>query len=232
MDIWPLPRERPFWRYYDFDTNWDEFWRVWNSDEVQDVLEHSMDAWCENEAPIGSSWKRGDSLWRLSRTDYWDTCIRQAVEAKIEDDRMLESYRKMMRAKGWPCAGLPMTLWKSLYDELSPKHGTLASLILVGGKNYVSEALYAAAESLFPGHTVHYFGSDCQAQDDEILIVDPGGSHGIVFDLYGYYFQKEGDAIVERKYDNLMLSYDFGTDDETDSTYETDYETTDYWEGD
>ena len=51
------------WKYYDFDANWPEVYRLWQSEEVQDALEPNMQSWCETELNNRMSWNRGDSLW-------------------------------------------------------------------------------------------------------------------------------------------------------------------------
>ncbi len=59
------------WKYYDFTNNWDDFYKVWTSEEVQDALEEQMENWCLNEAydiseGVKPTWKRCDDLWRYS----------------------------------------------------------------------------------------------------------------------------------------------------------------------
>jgi hypothetical protein len=52
------------WRYYDFDANWDRFYEAWSNVIVQQTLLQSMEDWNE-------TWKKGDSLWDLTNTNYW-----------------------------------------------------------------------------------------------------------------------------------------------------------------
>lgn len=71
------------WKYYDFDANWDEFLKVWKSEEVQEELDMTMKNWerdnptytYTDDTPKLRIYERGDQPWEFGRTDYWSCKI-------------------------------------------------------------------------------------------------------------------------------------------------------------
>jgi len=75
-------------RFFNLTTNWSAFYRAWQTDEVQDLVDISMTTWCakhayyehtdEHGAPFADGrgmrrpvWRRGRAIWSLSASDYW-----------------------------------------------------------------------------------------------------------------------------------------------------------------
>lgn len=128
------------WTYYDFDKNWSTVWKLWNTDEVQDVLEEQMGLWGVPYNDV-KPWKRGDSLWKYSRTDYWANKIMCEANEYVEENRMVHQYAKTMRDLGFKLSkeqveeGFSQTCLPEIEEKFDPKHGTLESIILIMGKN-------------------------------------------------------------------------------------------------
>jgi hypothetical protein len=160
------------WTLYDFDAHWPEFWAAWTDDIVQDVLGHDMAAWCERHAPRNcdgsvKQWRPGEPLWHLSRTDFWDEIISEQVEAHLDSlyPDPYGAYKRTMEAQFLPVVDPDtfsetilrdewMAMYNEAYDDYAPKRGTLESLVLICGKNYMTWALAFAASILFPDSDV------------------------------------------------------------------------------
>ena len=229
------------WTFYDFDKNWDAFYKVWETNEIQNILKKDMDNWCISQAyykhlddgtMVKPTWSKGKPLWNLSRTDYHHTHISNVVEDRIEKERMVYHYKKSMEQV------LPskyrkmshddlyeefcMICFKNIFDECSPKPHTIESLILVMGKNYISDALHACALKLFPDNEVIFYngnGRNSDTDNDEIYILEKK----IVFDLLDFYYvTRDNSKIIPKpKYINLdsesEISIEF-SDEETNTS--------------
>lgn len=92
------------WQYFDLDGHWDAFYKVWCSDEVQSVLLRDMETWCATQAYFNTdgsrpTWKRGDPIWSLSRTDYWFTkCLDRAqlIDEEVNGPQRHQHFRAAM----------------------------------------------------------------------------------------------------------------------------------------
>lgn len=197
--VWPgeLPRQK--WTLFDFDAHWADFWAAWITDDVQYALEDDMATWCVEHAyrrPDGThpTWQPGDPLWHLSRTDHWDDVISEAVDAKM--DELLPdpygAYKRTMHASFLPVLDpdaffetILREEWQAMYDaeydKHKPKPGTLESLVLVTGANYMAFALAVAACHMFPDKRVSVV-QNCKGDMYAVQRDD-----GIIFDLAGYY---------------------------------------------
>lgn len=187
------------WTLYDFDAHWPAFWEVWTMDEVQYALEDDMLDWCFERAPytadgVRPTWHPGDPLWHLSCTNHWDAIITDRVDAKMDVlfPDPYRAYKRTMEAQFLPVVSeetfhdtIFFEEWHSTYDkvykECQPRHGTLESLVLVMGSNYLVFALAVTACLLFPDKRVFIVRNG--TGNDFVVLPDDG----IVFDLIGYY---------------------------------------------
>lgn len=206
------------WTFYDFDKNWTTFYKIWQTDEIQEILKKDMDNWCIYEAfykhqsdgtMVKPIWSKGEPLWHLSRTDYHATKIWNISNKRIENERMITNYEKRM-IEICPSKYTKMSkdeiniefydiCSEKINDECSPKPHTLESLILVMGKNYISDALFACAEKLFPNNDIIYYhgnGNIDKTDNDQIYIYD----HKIVFDLLDFYYVTRDNSKIYPKY--------------------------------
>jgi hypothetical protein len=204
--LFKMANDTSQWTFYDFDKNWDEFYKVWKTDDVQNILKKDMDNWCINEASytymddgtlIESTWSKGKPLWHLSRTNYHYTHVCNVVEDRIKKERMVYHYKKSME-QVFPSKYIKMSYgdlyeefssicFENIINECSPKPHTIESLILVMGKNYISGALHACALKLFPDNKVIFYngnGKNSDTDNDEIYILEKK----IVFDLLDFYY--------------------------------------------
>lgn len=189
-------------------------------------------------------YNRGDSLWKFSNDDgdYWMDKIHNNEE---DFDADLNSFVKSI-ANVHPCLvvrGKEMIpsrqklieffMDNEAYEEHiirqheknAPKKETIDSMIMIGGKSYLTKPLYIAATMLFYGHQV-FVVEDIDG-NDQILI--PGQK--IVFDLYNFYFitrDKDTNPSVVLQSDEYYDSK-FGVIDEYNEMY---YSSDDYWSDD
>lgn len=212
-------------RFYDFEKNWDEFYKVWISDEVQDVLEPDMQEWCEKEAYFEHTesglqkptWKRCDDLWRYSRTDFHCQRNLDKCNEYVETSGCVEKYEQAMSRFGFKFSDkqcLHEAFWNvtgdHLYKMFEPKPGSLEANILFCGANYLAGALEIAARQLFP---------DCDnfmIQFDENLVIADGN---LIFDFVRFYFRDESTVpklVKEFELDELF------DDDDADLPFEDD----------
>lgn len=187
------------WQYYDFDAHWGTFYKAWESDEVQWVLFDDMQGWCATEAYFeadGSrpTWKRGEPIWSLSRTDYWWGKLldeAQRVDEEVNGPHRHQHFRAaMLRA-----ANIRYIDEEDLHEayfsivvsrieeDLKPKPGTLESLVLFSGRNFLHYALMATARILFGEDRVDEIEHPVEGW---FVIVD---DH-VVMDILGYHFWK------------------------------------------
>jgi hypothetical protein len=217
------------WSFYDFVVHWDVFLRQWKSREIQESLEVHMQYWCEFQAfpNIDDSvpqWRKGDPLWHLSRTDYWNVKICRQVDAHLDRNKYYENYKQSMeRVYGKPLKHCQNSFdylmmvsgeYDNLYGFYSPQPDTIESLILVSGKNHISECLYTIACDIFRNQEVLMVKDD--RNNDMILIPEEKK----VYDLLDFYYWKYDnvssllkdtsyyDEIVRLHDDDIALSDD------------------------
>ena len=201
------------WKYYDFDANWDEFYKIWMRDDVQQILKIDMDNWCKTEAYFVNNherptWNIGEPLWNLSRTDYHESKIMDKANQYVEDNNMLNIYKKRMREilnvkfKNNEDAyeHFSNMCFENIMDMFKPKKGSIDSLILVMGKHYIEDALMECAVKLFPDEEI--------VNDDESILI-PGQK--LVFDLFDFYWTKNGSTKFLQKdeyYDDMCADFE------------------------
>lgn len=196
------------WPLYDFDAHWPEFWAAWSSDEVQTVLERDMKTWCATHAyqePDGSrpTWTKGEPLWHLSRTDYWHTLhedeVNEIVAARY--DAEFAAFKKRLAEEGRVIDDedeldelfdeeVGWDRWAAVHNSFKPKPGTLESLVLVGGHNFMAAALEATARKLFPDGQV----LTLLDYDNDVKRRVVSHSQNLEFDLITFYLRKAGHA--------------------------------------
>jgi len=235
------------WTFYDFDKNWDAFYKVWKTDEVQTILKKDMDNWCINEAfyehkadgtMVKPTWSKGEPLWHLSRTDYHDIQISKRADEHIEKDRMVYHYKKTMEnifqtkytkmLEDDLYEEFSLICYEKIYEECSPKLHTIDSLILFMGRNFISHALLACAEKLFPNNDVVFYSGKSKNPNDEIYICE----QKIVFDLLNFYYVTRNNykIIPKPKYipgmwDNESeISIEFSDDENSITSTNSDFE--------
>ena len=199
------------WKYYDFDTNWKEFYEIWQTDNIQEILKSDMDDWCQthayfvngNERP---TWNKGEPLWHLSRTDYHYSKMMDQANDKVEKDHIFQTYKKRMgeitgrKFDDFDDDDIYNRCFDEIMEEFKPKRHTIDSLILVHGKNYISNALFESAQLLFPDDDIMNFTSS----DSEIII---NVSKKIVFDLLDFYFSTRDQPIpIDEDYINELMN--------------------------
>lgn len=194
-----MPRRA--WAPFDFDAHWAAFWAVWSSDEVQDVLAPWMDRWCVRVAGrVDAAWRRGDPLWHLSLDDYWRTHM-----LRLTNDRMdalypgnaHAAYVKTMSARALPYARDPddfyETVWRRAWEQEhdaveranTPRDGTLESLVLVGGREFVLEAMALTAARMFPGERICVSRKYGSAREGRFITLPDRRE---VFDILDFYY--------------------------------------------
>lgn len=214
-------------RFYDFDKNWDEFYKVWTSDEVQDVLQVDMQNWCEHEAYFEHTesglkkptWKRCDDLWRYSRTDYHCQRNLDKCNEYVQTSGCVEKYEAAMSRFGIKSSDKACAyeaFWNVAGDELhemfEPKPGSLEANILFYGANYLAGALEVAAHKMFPNS----FNMLLEHENDMVIADD-----NLIFDFVRFYLQDE--STVQNLVEEFMLVELFDTDYE-DISSATDFD--------
>lgn len=211
------------WTRFDFDANWAEFWKHWNMDVVQDALEQQMKVWLEDPAfEDYPPWRRGDALWEYSKTDYWvEKHVNLAFE-HIEEHGLVQKYARTKRNLGFCLTdeqafeGFLETCFGEIEEQFHPKPGSLESLIMISGKNFIMPVLYEVAELIF-GNCIMV-----EDYDENWVVLVP--DQKIVFDLYNWYFEtREGDDMWmdDECYDIFLdMALNSDTDIEEAPTFE------------
>lgn len=205
-----MPRRA--WAPFEFEAHWVAFWTAWSSPEVQSILEWAMVEWCREHAhrqPDGSAptWRTGQPLWHLSITEFWIARFVDLANARMDalyPCDAFQQYKRTMRARGLPHATDPYDFyttvfsraWEEAFDDVlrekEPRAGTLDSLVLFGGRNYVFEALAATATRMFPGERVCVAARhDGKRHGTYVILPD----RRRVFDLNDAFLAREGHRV-------------------------------------
>ena len=187
------------WQYYDFTNNWDYFYNIWISDEVQDVLEPHMDVWCKEEAyfiseGVKPTWKRKDDLWTYGRTDYFATRIDEKADAYIEKYKIKSVFKKQMANVGIKYKTedlLYEAFFETCYEEISKMfepipHSQEANVLMMGA-NYLTAALCEAARIIYPNEYVEEYENE---NGDDLVIIP---NIKVIFDFHRHFHYTEGD---------------------------------------
>lgn len=217
------------WSYYNFNSNWNTFKTIWYTDIIQTILEEKINNWIVNNNAC-CIWQKGEPIWFLSDSPYWDDRAMSLTNKYIYDNNIFSNFIKsyhnatgiIFKKKKEAKSIFQKDVVSKLKMDFYPKDGSIESLVLLGGRNYVSSALYKVCTQLFPNREVIYTIDD--QIDDVILIPD----EKIIFDIEGYmlnvidnniYFDP---SISNDYYDLLVHEYYYGnifnTDYDTDSS--------------
>lgn len=203
------------WKYYDFKANWKTFLKAWKTPSVQDVLYEDMQNWCKDHAyyePDGTKpvYKRGDPLWKFSRTDYWATKHMDAANDHVEKNNCIAKFKRTMEQQGRKFKNeetLQDAFYEICFDEIcadfAPKPDTLESMIMIMGGQFLYPAMAEAAMVMGL--------DDYIVQTDEGVVLLPGKK--MVFDFTGYYFDvvEGGSSLCLQKdedYDELLECFE------------------------
>lgn len=186
------------WEYFDFAGRWSEFYEVWTSDSVQQVLAPDMQEWIATEAPLDCSpWTPKADLWQWSRTDYHHTRTMDKAEAYMHQHHVLRKFGQALERAGTPAVD-PEALQQRFYESggyeeilgaCEPEAGSLEAHILVMGARYLTCALVQTAKLLFPGFAVCVLIDEAETM--EIVIVP---DKKLMLHLSYYWFWKDGDS--------------------------------------
>ena len=190
------------WEYYDFNSNWDAVYKIIQSDEIQNVLKDDMDDWCINETD-NKRFKYREPLWEYSRTDYFSQKILDKANEHMEEHDIWSTYKKHYKK----VIGKSLfkknnnsdddsdneyegdsEIYNNVFNEIEelyrPKKGSLESMVLVMGANYLALTYVAIAEKLFFNEEIIIFEHAC---DNFVLIP----SLKLIFDINRYYFYND-----------------------------------------
>lgn len=158
------------WKFFDFEGNWNRFWEIWQSDEIQEILRPDMQRWCDQEAyydrlPNGRlvkpTWKAKDDLWRYSKTDFHSQRILDKVNYHVESDNCIAKFIDAKRRFGMTYASEDLqneAFWSicgnALEEMFEPKKGSWEAQILIMGANFLTSALKYTAIRMFPEEQV------------------------------------------------------------------------------
>lgn len=175
------------WSYYNFKANWDRFFAVWQTDIIQTILQDKIEEWL-HERNICYVWQKNEPLWFLTESNYWDERASYLANNHIISQNVTKHFKTSFNhATGYVFKNndearslMNKLVTPHIQSDFYPKDNTLESLVLLGGKNYVSNALYRVCIELFPNDRVIYTLDN--QMNDAILLPD----QKMVFDLEGY----------------------------------------------
>lgn len=188
------------WRYYDFDANWTQFYDLWISDPVQEVLKPSMIRWCETQAYFKSDgtkpqWQPKSDLWTYSRTDYHSQRMLDKANEHVQNHHLIKKFGESLARAGTPvrdpellgdyflrCGG-----FDEIEQRFAPPAKSLEANVLMMGANFLAEAQAFAGEIMFPGKDTEVWADD--ACENEIAVVPEAK---IILDFQRCYHWKNG----------------------------------------
>ena len=188
-------------RYFNFSHNWDRFYAIWSRPNIQAILKNSIDHW-HTERPanmLGSyvqQWHPGDSLWQLSESNYWCAKIDKCIKNSDFFEEYILEYRRMNTTpislnQLYDLFSTHSPIYSMAWNRCKPRYGTLESLVLINGNEYIYDTLLAVASYML-----------------EFPIITDRATHSIfictrtneyeVFDLINYYrFTYDNDMSFE-----------------------------------
>jgi hypothetical protein len=179
-------------------NKWDEFYKVWISDEVQDELAVHMENWCLNEAyyvsdGIKPTWNPRDDLWKYSRTDYHSQRMLDKANDYIDKNNSIKKFKISMANLGikYPndevlSEAFFMIGFNEIENMFEPEPKTQEANILMMGANYLAEPLRVCAEIMFPEDQILVVENE---NGDDLTII---GNKKIIFDFNRQYHYVNG----------------------------------------
>lgn len=171
------------WRYFDFDRHWNVFLEEWNKPNIQDILFRDLIDYTIYP------WQRGEPVWFFTPSNHWDILADQKTNIIIQEENMLTKFKNSFsNATGYSFKNkhdlykkFQHLVYQNIRCEFFPKLNTLESLVIIGGNNAISYAMYSIATALFSLSVVTNVSDD----QGHLWILLP--EEKIVFDLEGYY---------------------------------------------
>jgi len=84
------------WQFYDFEKNWDVFYKVWNSDKVQNFINEDINNWCWGETyhpDLLPKWLQNEPKWYTQLTADYIPAICTIANKKIQNKQMVFHYK-------------------------------------------------------------------------------------------------------------------------------------------
>ncbi len=143
--------------YYDFQQNWEEFYAVWKTDEIQTLVEQEIEQFADICSIEDRTWKKGEPLWNMDVTGWWDTEIAKRIKDIEDKENTHYNFTKSMQQR-W---GRKLTTqeisqmytqmcYSSIKDSVKPKPGTLESLYLPNAGRFLAYPLLKTLELMYP----------------------------------------------------------------------------------
>jgi hypothetical protein len=83
------------WRYFDFSAAWDDFYKVWASDAVQETVNEWMPF-----SDSGKHWVPGDDLWSYCTSQYHTKRIEWKTLDYMYDNDIFVTFKKSLTRLG------------------------------------------------------------------------------------------------------------------------------------
>lgn len=169
--------------YYDFDSNWKAFLRAWNDPDVQRAFALDISFW--TELGFFKNYKNGDPLWKQTKTTYWiGKCVERA-QNKLRKESHIALFKRTMSSF---CPGLSSAkhyykaCFGSVVKDCEPRPNTIEWFIIPEGPFIFRNSMLACAKIMFQTEDINV----CMIGGRMVTLV----KSNIVFDLFGYYFDK------------------------------------------
>jgi len=198
------------WRYFDFTTNWEKVYAVWQSDHIQDILEEGMRKWAEPYR----EWIRGADLWKYCKWDNVHEEVYHRTDNYLDANDIDRIFIKRMheilpgRRRLYTEDEVHMDpVYERIVHHIDtinePVRGSLEAMCMGHGFEYLTDALAETAQVLFPTSSV---ATTCDSLTS-CLVVLPDTQE--IFDFGRYYlYEKEG----EKYEDPETLRFNFNLD--------------------
>jgi len=195
------------WNYYNFDNNWNEFYSIWRSEKIQNILKNDIENDIYKNWYQYNNWKVNDPIWYLSISNYWYNKIINKIDKDIEKYDMINIYKKRLINIGFNknIKNIDDYIYNKIQNNLwfdyIPKKNTIDSLIIVNGNNVINNTLYEIAKILFPTSIII---------NDYDLILVYNNNNKYVFDLLDYYLTTyDGEDLLydDEYYDNIIKEH-------------------------
>lgn len=176
------------WSYFEFDKHWNQFLQEWHKPHIQDILFRDLMDFSISSG-LMYPWQRGEPVWYLTPSNHWDIIVDQKVNIKIQEENLKPKFiNSFHNATGYLFKGkndssikFHHIVYHNIRNEFFPKPNSLESLVLIGGNNAISYAMYRIAIDMFE----HTEVTSVFDEEGHMWILLP--NEKIVFDIEGYY---------------------------------------------